>query len=332
MKDSLDNRDELIAKVLAGEADKQEGNALNAWLAESDKNQQYFDDTKKLLASIDSIKINNSVNVDGAWDKLNQRILNTETKTIPLFRRTPILRVAAAILLLASLGILLTWVFGSKPTEPVILLATTKPLQQTLPDGSGVFINKHSEISYALNDKNEREVKLKGEAYFEVLHNEQQAFVITIDDVRIKDIGTAFNVKAIPGSAIVEVLVESGEVRFYTTANEGIALVKGEKAVYDKTTKLFSKSIVTASENTMSYKSKVFRFKETTLKEVIAQINEVYESDIRLSDENMGTCRLSVTFNNESLDMMLAVIAETLNLEAKQMGKIILLKGQPCNK
>lgn len=332
MNDSLDNIDELIAKVLAGEADKQEANALTAWLAESDKNQQYFNDTKKMLAAIDDVKTNNTVNVDAAWDKLNQRIATGETKTIPLFKRASTLRVAAAILLLAGLGIVIKWAFNSNPTEPVILLATTKPLQQKLPDGSAVFINKHSEISYSLNDKNEREVKLTGEAYFEVIHDEQQAFVITIDDIHIKDIGTAFNVKALPGAAVVEVLVESGEVQFYTTANEGISLVKGEKAVYDKTTKLFSKSVVTPSENTMSYKSKVFHFKETTLKEVVAQINDVYESDIRLSDERMGTCRLSVTFNNESVDMMLAIIAETLNLEVKQMGKTILLKGQPCNK
>jgi transmembrane sensor len=332
MKDSLENKDELIAKVLAGEADKQEANALNAWLAESDKNQQYFEDTKKMLATIETVKIDNTVNVDAAWDNLNQRILNTETKTIPLFKRASILRVAAAILLLASLGIVIKWVFNVNSTQPVILLATTKPLQQKLPDGSAVFINKHSEISYTLNKKNEREVKLKGEAYFEVLHNEQQAFVIAIDDIRIKDIGTAFNVKAMPASNEVEVFVESGEVRFYTATNEGISLIKGEKAVYDKTTKLFSKSIVTASENAMSYKSKVFHFKATTLKEVIAQINAVYESDIRLNDERMGACRLSVTFNNESVEMMVAIIAETLNLETKQMGKTILLEGQPCNK
>lgn len=330
MKTSPENIDDLIAKVLAGEASREEVDLLEGWMDEAPDNKLYFEQTQNLFAQIDGFKVEHKVNTAKAWEKLNTRISESETKVIPLFKRPNSLRIAASIILLAVLGLILNYVFDNNTSEPVMLSAKTKVLEQKLPDGSTVTLNKNTEIAYVVNKKNVRQVKLKGEAYFEVVHNEKVPFEITIDDVVIKDIGTAFNVKALPGSNVIEVWVESGEVQFYSESSKGLTLVKGEKALYDKITKQFTKSIPNPVENTISYKSRIFQFKESTLREVLAQVNEVYGTSIRLSDERLGNCRVTTLFNNEDLETLLSIIAETLDLEIEKSGDVILLKGQPC--
>lgn len=330
MKHSFENTDELIAKVLSGEATGEEIALLATWKNESSENSVYFNQSQSLFNAIHVSHANAPVNTAAAWNKLNQRIDDTNARIIPFYKRTAVLRAAASLLIILGLAVLIKFLITDETVPPVVFASAEKSIQQTLPDGSKVVINKNTELSYSLNKDHVREVKLKGEAFFEVVHNEKEPFVITVNDVTIKDIGTAFNVKAIPGSATIEVLVESGEVQFYSASEQGLNLHKGEKAVYDLNSKRFSKITVDPLENTGSYKSKIFHFKGTSLSEVLKQINDVYGTDIQLADKKAGNCLLSVTFNNEHVDMIVSIIAETLDLEIQRSANTIILKGTAC--
>ena len=334
MENSFEYMDELISKYLAAETSSEEAAVLYAWRSESEQNERYFLESKKLFEAINAADVLPDVNVDMAWQKLNSKISETETKIIPLHKKFTFVRVAASLVLIVALGFIINWLMNGESSQPTILLAGNTTAAQNLPDGSKVFMNKNAELSYATS-KGKRVVKLKGEAFFEVVHNEAQPFIIEINDIIIKDIGTAFNVKALPGSNLIEVLVESGEVQFYNSENSdltvnGLTLIKGEKAVYDKTTKLFNKVEITSTDNSMSYRSKIFHFKNASLKEVITSLNEVYGSDIRLADKDLGNCRLSVEFNNEDIDILVSIIAETLDLEVERTSTSITLKGTSC--
>jgi transmembrane sensor len=222
MKYSAEHIDELIAKVLAGEAAGIELQQLNAWKGESQENQAYFEISERMFGQIDQFKIHHQVDSVKAWNKLNARITeneqsNEETKIIPLFKRPVFIRAAASLIVVFVLALIVNYVGSSNSVEmaPVILASQETVTKQDLPDGSKITLNKHSELAYVLTNKNVRQVKLKGEAFFEVTHNEELPFEIMIDEVIIKDIGTAFNVRALPESNTIEVLVESGEVYFY---------------------------------------------------------------------------------------------------------------------
>ncbi|PBQ33444.1 hypothetical protein CNR22_17225 [Sphingobacteriaceae bacterium] len=334
MNANSEHIDDLIAKVLAGEASRAEIDVLEGWMNEAKENALYFDETKKLFTQIESFKVEHKVDTLKAWEKLDTRISSEDKyaphKIIPLFQR-PVFRIAASIMLIATLALLVNYYFNSPAPVPAIFAAEKHIKSQGLPDGTKVTLNKNSELAYIVNDKKKvREVKLKGEAYFEVVHNEDLPFEITIDDIIIKDIGTAFNVKALPGSNVVEVLVEEGEVHFYTTSNEGLNLVKGEKALYNKTSKEFSKVTPKPSENTVSYKSKAFQFKGSLMRDVVNQLNAIYDSNIVLSDERLGNCRLTTRFTDLSVDGIVDIIAETLDFEVERSGGKIILKGKPC--
>ena len=334
MNEGFEHIDDLIAKVLAGEAGREEVDMLEDWMNEAEENRNYFDASKKLFTDIDGFKIEHRVDSVKAWEKLNARIVaegNHGGKVIPLFRRSVVLRAAASVMLIAVLGLLVNYLLDNRShPAPFILAADKKVTEGKLPDGSKVTINKNSELAYSTTG-GIRKVILKGEAFFEVKHNENEPFEIIIDDsIIIRDIGTAFNVKALPESDRIEVYVESGEVHFYSEVSKGIYLVKGEKAVYDKTSRRFTKNAPDPVDNTVSYKSRVFRFNGSTLSDVVKQVNDIYGSNIVLSDERLGNCRLSTTFDDESIDTILEVITETLDLEVQRSEDGIVLKGQPC--
>lgn len=321
MENEFEDIDALIAKLLAGEATPAEAARVEAWKSESAENKLLFERSQRLLSATDV-----TVDTNAAWKRLDKQISGEPARVLPLHKRPAVLRAAAAFLLLACFGFIAAWFLHGHKTENVLLVAVQQPRQEKLPDGSTVFINKNSELSYEFAANGERHVSLKGEAYFEVKHDAEKPFIIHVDELMIEDIGTAFNVKAIKGTGLVEVMVESGEVKFYTSGDPGLYLKEGEKAVYNSVDKRFTKSNGPASENTGSYKTKLFRFTETPLREVVAQLNAVYDTDIRIADEATGNSRLSVVFDNENPDLIVAIIAETLELDVERKGGSILLR------
>ena len=121
------------------------------------------------------------------------------------------------------------------------MVAQKETKSDTLPDGSGVFLNKKTELAYTYDKKEKSHVvKLKGEAYFNIQHEDDKNFIIDAEGVFIRDIGTSFNVKAYPEDNTVEVVVEEGKVMFYTDTDTGIYLSAKGKGIYNKATKEFT--------------------------------------------------------------------------------------------
>lgn len=330
MEEQFEHMDDLIAKHIAGETSAEEESVLSTWRNANNANEKYFQESVNLFRSIEEINISHTVNVDSAWNKIESQISN-EGKIIPIFSTKNVLRIAASVLLLVTLSFLV-YRTTQNNAEVVTLVAQNKTEQKQLPDGSKVFLNKGAELRFT-ETGNRREIQLKGEAYFEVLHNENNPFVIEVNGVYIEDIGTAFNVKAHPGSDVVEVLVEEGEVRFYTSDGAGLSLVKGEIAIYDRATKKFSKPENSGTtQNKTAYRSRVFKFDQTQLAEVILQINTVYGTQIQLEHPALESCRVSVQFNNEDPEVIVDILAETLDLQVEQISNgAVILKGEGCD-
>jgi ferric-dicitrate binding protein FerR (iron transport regulator) len=268
---------------------------------------------------------------DAAWIKIKSRIVPQEWKTIHIHKKTgfkTIWRIAASLVLVMVVGYIM-YTATNKPVQTLALQAVHTTVEDTLPDESIAFLNKGTTLDYVYNPREKvRKLKLKGEAFFDVKHKEEQPFVIESEDVIIEDIGTTFNVKAYPGNTTVEVFVETGEVAFYTKANPGIHLLAGETGIYDKQSKSFTK-LVEGDTNVLSYKTRVFNFYNSDLGTVVESLNEVYETKIQLRG-NLKSCRLNVTFKNEPIESIAEIIAETLNLKITFSEKEILLEGSGC--
>jgi ferric-dicitrate binding protein FerR (iron transport regulator) len=227
-------------------------------------------------------------------------------------------------------GTFLVFQLRGPGTESMAVVATDKIVTDTLPDGSKAVVNKGSSLSFEYNPKKKtRTAKLQGEAFFEVKHSEEETFIVETSGVFIQDIGTAFNIKNSGDGKLVEVQVREGEVRFFDDAGEGITLVAGETGQYDLGQKLFSK-LQPEDENMSAWADRDFRFRNSPLKRVLKKLNEVYETPIELSSENLGECRITVNFRQDDIQTIADIIAETLGLSVSVEEGRILLSGESC--
>lgn len=331
MVDSNYDIDVLISKLLSGEAGEEELKFLDSWEKFSVENKKYLEQSRALFAKAVSAGADSAFDTDAGWQKVKQKLAarqNVKAVVVkPLW--TP-LRVAAAIAVVVSVTMLIFRYFR-EPVQQFALTTTDAAKQDTLPDGTVTFLNRKSSIAFEYNPRQKtRSVKLKGEGYFEVKHQEEKPFIIQAEELIVKDIGTSFNVKAWPESDTVEVAVQSGEVQIYTLRSAGIRLVASETGLYHKKSGGFSKRS-RANPNALSYKTRNFNFDNTTLLEVVTALSDVYGNKITLKNPALVHCKLTVDFHGENIDTIISVISETLNLTTTVEGTEITLDGAACH-
>jgi transmembrane sensor len=208
-------------------------------------------------------------------------------------------------------------------SKPITVLAKQAVLNDTLPDGSVVTINKGSSISYNSKLKGEtRKVKLKGEAFFNVTPNKKKPFVISVNDVQITVVGTSFNVKNINGNT--EVVVETGIVQV-TRGGKTVELNANEKTEVHAQDSVLNKEQV-RDKLYNYYRTKQFVCDETPLWKLVEVVNEAYNSHIVIGNPGIRNLTITTTFDNESLEQVLNVIKETFNITIIKEADTITLK------
>jgi ferric-dicitrate binding protein FerR (iron transport regulator) len=327
----FDHMDDLIGKVLAGEATAEEQTQVHTWRQSQPDNEHYYQQLQSIFEKAAATPVQLQFDADAAWVRVKER-LQQKSKVVPLRPARNYwqpLRIAAGVLLVAAAG-LFAYQWFAQPVQTLQVASADTTLENVLPDSSTVFLNKKSSIAFEYNPREKtRKVKLQGEGFFDVKHEEEKPFVIQTDEVFVRDIGTAFNVRAYPDKDTVEVIVQSGEVQFYSLRDPGLYLKAGETGIYTKRGKVFTK-IPRADTNALAYKTGIFSFHATDLRSVVDRINQVYGSRIRLADPLLGNCQITVMFANEPLETVVEIIAETMGLSAEHINNEIVLRGPGC--
>ncbi|GAB3513671.1 FecR family protein [Emticicia fontis] len=329
-----DNNEDLLGKYLAHETDAHENAVVEKWLQENEENQKELSDYAFIWDKTGSIKedTTQTVDVDAAWLKVKSKMDSPQEtpfitlKPAPKQRKFFTIGIAASITILLSVGILAYFFRNSSP-EYISLKTTKNTLEQTLPDGSIVFLNSNTSLTYPENFKGDtREISLSGEAFFNIKRNEAKPFIIHAKGSDIKVLGTSFNVKAYDKN--VEVSVETGKVQLKNKKKE-IQLIAGERATFEAEEDTIKKQNV-IDKNAFAYKTKVFVFEDSSLEHITKVLAEGYHVSISLKNNRIKSCRLTTRFDNETLPNALNIIAETLNLTLSTKGEKYILDGEGC--
>lgn len=311
--------DELLASYLLGEADEDTRRLVEQWIIESPGNQRYFDHFKTIWEASKAIEIPATVNEHEAWQRFKQRTQQAEQK--PTITRTfSKLKVAAAIIIAFGLSYL---IWDKTTSAPVTFAAVNESKIDTLPDGSYVTLNKNSSITYTGRFKGDkRKIKLKGEAFFNVSPNKDKPFVVEVNDITVTVLGTSFNIKNTNGHT--EVVVETGSVQV-TKNNRSVILKSKEKIIVEQQDTALHKE--TSTDKLYNYyRTREFVCDNTPLWKLVEVLNEAYQSNIVIENEELKNLPLTTTFNNESLDNILNIISETFKITVERNSNKIILK------
>jgi len=330
--DQHTNIDELIVKCLAEEASVLEKQQVSRWLELSDANKKYYSDIEAIYEAAGKKTPEDKKEVDHAWEKFNARITGQQQE-----EQSPLKRLflsfyskAAAILVLVSIGYFIYSTTNREEKEIVLAPALSEVLRDRLSDGTQLTLNPKSTLAYSPSfNRENREVKLSGEARFHVPHNSSLPFIVDAGNVFIKDIGTIFTVKAHPSDSVVEVAVEEGEVVFYSAKDPGISLVQNETGIYNRLSATFWKKKNTEL-NASSQTFHTFSFESASLKTVTDTLSKVYGAQLVLSCKTLESLKLTASFTESSVDPIVETIAETFDLQVTRNGKTITLDKAPC--
>lgn len=223
---------------------------------------------------------------------------------------------AAAIVLLMAGAYLWTNLSGKSSIQTAYGQVT----QQQLPDGSEVILNANSSISFSSGwDKgNEREVWVKGEAFFKVKKTGAKSkFIVHTDQLDVVVTGTQFNVVSRTDKS--SVMLTEGSV-FIRTKDGVETVMKPGDFVELSNSQLERKAV--KEETVLAWKDKKLFFDNTPLSLAIQKIKEHYGEEIIIPDESLAAKTITGILPNDNLDVLLSA------LEATQEFKVVRKDGR----
>ncbi len=311
----------VVLRYIWNTASEEEKAQVDVWLKEDPEHEKvllqiariyYANQTRERIASRNSLR---------AYQKV-QKKMQVHVRRFFLKR----VSVYAACFLL---GLIISSVIYWKKQDNVYLPSQVITIQANagmrthldLPDGTVAYLNSGSTLSYPLPfDKNVRRVSLSGEAYFEVTHNPEQPFVVSVQDdrMRVKVHGTEFNVEAYEQESQIQTTLVSGSIDIEVVENGQVAkkvhLNPSDKAIYDVTKDKINIFPVNTEYETSWINGRLV-FKNMPLPQVLKKLSYFYNVKFDVQDDIINSYYFTGTFQDKQLSQVLDYLKITSQID-----------------
>jgi ferric-dicitrate binding protein FerR (iron transport regulator) len=338
---------ELLDRYAKGECTAEEHKLIDEWYEAIGQG-----DVEKLEKEIhEELSARSLIEAD-LWSKINPRPIKIKTDNSRYF-----LRAAAAILLLAMVGPGLYFLLNNKRfSEKMLSLQQTtqveelkfarhfnsgdKPQEITLADGSYVMLKPRSEIRFPKKFNSEkREIRLTGEAFFNVKRDPSRPFLVYANEVVTKVLGTSFNIKAYENEKEVTVAVKTGKVSVYASKDNAmsvadaasIILTPNQQVVYNRESEQVSKELVKKPEIILPVPT-LFKmsYDGAPVTKIFEVLEENYGVKIEYDSSALSACVLTTSMSDEGLYERIQIICKAINAEYTVTDAVISIKSSGC--
>lgn len=194
-----------------------------------------------------------------------------------------------------------------------------------LPDGSTGWLNGGSSLKFSTRFEGKiRDVKLTGEAYFNVVPNHNKPFIVSTKNIDVKVYGTSFNVMAYDDEQICEVTLERGKVEVFSKTDnisKSIGILKSNESCIYNSCSDSSKILSVNSTEKLSWLDGKLTFKYEPFEKVIRKISRWYNVNIEIKDELLNTYIYYGTFKDETLDEVLKLLQFTAPIRYRNIER-----------
>ena len=271
------NKD-ILYKFFEGNASFEEEAAVKQWMEESAENRLAFLKERKLF--------------DAMLLLGNEEIIKNGKKRFSInlsSLRTELIKIAAVVAI--TLGGSYFYYQSSLEKELMAMQTITVPAGQriniTLVDGTNVWLNARTSLSYPVKfGKNNRQVVLDGEAYFDVTKDKSKPFIVQTDNYNVEVLGTKFDVNAYSETGEFETTLMSGSVKVASASDSTQKItLKPNNKVYLQDGKLH----VTAVDdyNPYRWKEGLICFKNETFTSIMKDFEKYYGLTIQVKNKNV---------------------------------------------
>jgi transmembrane sensor len=313
---------EELSSILSDEQNDN-GDLLGRFMAEDSHN------TIKYWKELREMNNEKEINVDKAWDKLYSRLNeNGLIDKKPVVSRritgTTWFRIAAAALILLSVGTGLFYLADRSIASRKTVVETSenqKNLQVTLPDGSNIYLNRNTILSYQKNfGRDDRNVTLSGEAFFDITPDTEKPFIVDAGKASVKVVGTSFNVISNNHDSAVEVYVKTGKVLLSgDTGNRNIEIEPGFVGTMDTRS---SDKKVNNDPNYMSWNTGLLIYDGQTLDIIFRDLKRVYNMDIVADEPEILKLPWTAPIINQPEETIIRLICNVFSLSYSKDGNV----------
>jgi hypothetical protein len=241
------------------------------------------------------------------FEQIKEKI-GVSTYRLRINRLFIVLGKAAAVLFIPLLAAVLYYFTNQPVSYEMLTLSTEKGeiSNVTLPDGSKVWLNVDSRLSYPVNyGLNARNLELEGEAYFEVAKNEEISFEVKAGNLTTKALGTHFVISAYPESSIIKSSLIEGSVEVSLESHQKI-LNPGQQVILDKVNR---------------------KLAVQSFDDVISRLEKWYDINIEYNPDLFKSETLTVRFEkHETLEQVLRVFSKANGFNYSVEGNNIIIK------
>ncbi len=367
MENKISNIKQLLIDFITGEIDPADKKTVKEWIHQSAENEKYFYHIRDIWESSGAVKKNDSVHTEKSLKRIRKKIHANQPVSTAVFQQ--IIRIAAVFLLAFALGLLVEYLFSplnfSNTANQYNITETPRGSKSKiiLADGTVVWLNAGSKLTYPVNfSKKERLVELEGEGFFEVKKNERKPFIVQASDIKIKALGTSFNVKAYAEEGTIETTLVEGLVAIQKEMEEEAILLKpNQKATFYKESNTEKVETITKKDETTgtaqlrtekqnpvqgkvvvdehvdavvntSWKDNQWIIRNKTLGDLAVEIERKYNVSIIINSESLKTFRYTGTIEDEPLEQVLSLISMTSPLKYRIDGKNVIFNEDKQSK
>jgi ferric-dicitrate binding protein FerR (iron transport regulator) len=313
---------EELASILSGEKGEQK-DLLDRFMAEDP------DNSGKMWKELKNMNNKEEIDVDRAWNNVHSRLMEndllmSEKPARIRFMSTAFLRIAAAALILISLGTAAIYMNNAGYLSKKITIIAgndQKNIVVPMPDGSKVYLNRNSIFSYRKNfGEHKRDVKLSGEAFFEITPDISKPFIIDAGKASVKVVGTSFNVITNNQESAVEVFVKTGKV--LVSDNSGSQSVQLDPGYIGTVNSKTSARILNNNPNYISWKTGYLDYSGQKLSIVFSDLKRVYNMDIVADDPAILENPWHSPIDNSPEETIINLICLSFNLSYTKDGNV----------
>ncbi|MDN5284882.1 MAG: FecR family protein [Mucilaginibacter sp.] len=287
----------LLNKYINNACTQEEFDELMSGIKTSENFTDFDEVLKKNWAKSAQTTIEHDVN----WNSIYANIKGNTQKR---YNTRKIIKYAACFALILLIGT--ATVYKKVVIDTQYLIAHSLPAKTKviiLADGTRVTLNANSDLRYPQKfDGAQREVYLKGEAYFEVVHNDKKPFIIYSGTLKTQVLGTSFTVSAYNEQRPMKVTVLTGKVGVVDQINKAHAiLTPGLCATTDQINQNFAISHIADPADAIAWLDDKLLFDNSTLADVAMALSNKYAVNIKISNQRVAGQRITAIFQKQSL-------------------------------
>lgn len=240
-----------------------------------------------------------------------------KVKLAPFSRKRKIM-LSMAFLLIFCVGFYFVGVTQSAYTNHRIASKGHR-LTFILPDSSTVTLNAGSEVKYSSDFGEQRNIWLKGEAFFKVTKNINSPFIVQTDDFDVKVVGTEFNVNSTTINQTISLAKGKVNVLLKESKDE-INLLPNEELVWNSKTKVVIKRNFDVNKIS-AWKDNILLLDDEKLVDVLPEINQFYGVNFVIKDSVLANQHIKGAFENQTIDEFITSLEFILEVSVKKTNK-----------